>query len=757
MRYAAFLAMMAAGILWSCADGTPDGVPICGDGLMEGGETCDDGNSEGGDGCNKDCGVEAGYSCDGAPSICATVCGDGVLAGEETCDSSNLNGATCETLELGTGDLICDANCELDPSGCSINACGNGELDGAEECDGANMNDETCEEREYDGGSLACTSSCAIDTTGCILFSCGNGIVENVEECDDGNTDPTDGCSANCSVEEGWACVGQPSVCAELCGNGSLDTGEQCDDAALGGQTCESLGQGYVGGTLACALNCTFNSAGCDLPTCGNGVLDTAEQCDGVLLNNQTCETVGAYIGGTLLCLGSCSYNLSGCIPIQCGDGVISAGEACDDSDTDSGDGCNILCSVESGWDCTGEPSTCTPLCGNNTVDSGEQCDGGQLGTGTCQGLGYDTGSLACTTGCTYNTSDCSMFSCGDGMITGIEECDGGDLNGTTCMSLGFVSGQLGCTTNCGFDTSGCVSPVCGDGIITASLGEQCDDNDTNSGDGCNAACQVENGYICTSEPSNCTLSCGNATWDPGEDCDGGDLHGGTCLTLGFPGGTLSCGPTCNYNTISCLDAVCPNAIREGSEECDGSDFGTQDCTSYNFTGGSLSCTGTCTIDTSGCTNAVCGNSAVEAGEECDDGGTASGDGCSATCQWESTCSADETITCGGSDYMSSVSGNDADNYSCSGLGSTSDRVYALTIPAGISSVTADLTCDDTDDDYDLYILEGSCHGELCLDYGASITCDNLTFNVTPGMTYYIVVEEYSALWGGVDLDVSCN
>ncbi len=756
MRLAVCVLLAAAWALAACAHGVPAPEPSCGDGLVQGEEECDDGNAAASDGCDKDCLLEAGFVCTGEPSTCAAICGDGLVVGAESCDGSELGGVTCQSLELGSGQLLCDQACELDTSGCSAIMCGNGALDAGEQCDGADVGGETCESQGYDGGSLACTSSCELDSTGCTLFSCGNGIVEGMEECDDANLDAGDGCGGNCAVEEGWACAGQPSVCAELCGNGTLDAGEQCDSAALGGQTCESLGQGYVGGTLACASNCTFNTAGCELPTCGNGALDAGEQCDGVLLGGQTCETVGSYVGGSLLCLPSCAYDLSGCIPITCGDGIISPGEACDDGNSDGGDGCNILCSIESGWTCAGEPSQCTRLCGNNQLDPGEACDGGQLGGASCSSLGFDTGSLACLTDCTFDTSGCSMYSCGDGVITGLEECDGLALGGATCVSLGFVSGSLACLSNCTFDTSACVAPECGDGVISAGIGEQCDDNNALSGDGCNAACQVENGWICTGEPSVCNPSCGNSTWDPGEECDGADLNGATCVSLGFAGGTLACLSNCTFDAGACLDAVCGNGTKESSEECDTSDFGGQTCASFGFPAGSLACTGSCTIDTSGCSSSVCGNGAVEGGEQCDDGNTSSGDGCSATCQWESTCTADETIACNDSDYMSGVFGNDVDGYSCSGLGGNSDRVYALTIPAGVSSVTASLDCDDIDDDFDLFILEGSCHNQLCVDYGTSISCDTVSFGVTAGLTYYIVVEDYSS-WLGVRLSVTCN
>ncbi len=43
-----------------------------------------------------------------------------------------------------------------------------------------------------------------------------------------------------------------------------------------------------------------------------------------------------------------------------CGDGVIEVPEECDDGNADSGDGCSSICFVEDGWECSGEPSTCT-------------------------------------------------------------------------------------------------------------------------------------------------------------------------------------------------------------------------------------------------------------------------------------------------------------------------------------------------------------------------------------------------------------
>jgi len=49
--------------------------------------------------------------------------------------------------------------------------------------------------------------------------------------------------------------------------------------------------------------------------TCGNGRIDTGEQCDGRNLNGQTCATVtmGAKPRGSLSCSKSCTFNTKRC------------------------------------------------------------------------------------------------------------------------------------------------------------------------------------------------------------------------------------------------------------------------------------------------------------------------------------------------------------------------------------------------------------------------------------------------------------
>ena len=166
-----------------------------------------------------------------------------------------------------------------------------------------------------------------------------------------------------------------------------------------------------------------------------------------------------------------------------CGNGTIDAGESCDDSDTVNGDGCDATCTVESGYSCSGQPSTCTqsgapPVCGNGTVEAGEQCDDGNLVSGDgCSGTDHPNGP-------------CTWEFCGDGyvdhdgltnvdqssqyylsqLINTSEQCDnggvcvGGPNNGQPCHR--FAIDEVACgadvmciTVNSGSCTSDCQLP----------------------------------------------------------------------------------------------------------------------------------------------------------------------------------------------------------------------------------------------------------------------------------------------------------
>ena len=336
---------------------------------------------------------------------------------------------------------------------------------------------------------------------------CADGVLQGSESCDDGDTDPNDGCSATCTVEGGWTCTGEPSVCTENCGNGALDAGETCDDGdAASGDGCSDAC------TVENGYTCTGQPSVCT-PNCGNGDLDAGEVCD---------DGDGSSGDG---CSSSCQveagYNCSGepsVCTFVCGNGTFQSGETCDDGDAAGGDGCSAVCQIELGWMCAGQPSLCTPKCGDGLLRGGETCDDGDTtsGDGCAFNCVTETGFT-----CSGTPSNCVAV-CGDGFIRGFETCD--DLNN--------VSGD-GCSANfcrqeaaysCSGQPSVCIAN-CGDGNL--DIPEQCDDGGNASGDGCTNTCATEAGYACGGQPSVCAPTCGNALLNVSEQCDDGNATSG--------------------------------------------------------------------------------------------------------------------------------------------------------------------------------------------------------------------------------------
>jgi len=89
---------------------------------------------------------------------------------------------------------------------------------------------------------------------------------------------------------------------------------------------------------------------------------------------------------------------------------------------------------------------------------------------------------------------------CGDGLVLGGETCDDGNrFDGDGC--------NASCNVENGFECSGQPSvcaTVCGDGVPAGA--ETCDDFNLNGGDGCDANCQIESGFQCSGQPSVCEL-----------------------------------------------------------------------------------------------------------------------------------------------------------------------------------------------------------------------------------------------------------
>jgi hypothetical protein len=107
-----------------------------------------------------------------------------------------------------------------------------------------------------------------------------------------------------------------------------------------------------------------------------------------------------------------------------------------------------------------------------------------------------------------------------------------------------------------------------------------------------------------TGDTDDPEVACGDGTRDEGELCDGDNLGGATCQSLGFTEGTLACADDCSFDVSGCgPQSACGDGTADADEQCDGEDFAGRDCESFGFEGGALACTSECTVDTSGCTD----------------------------------------------------------------------------------------------------------------------------------------------------------
>lgn len=198
---------------------------------------------------------------------------------------------------------------------------------------------------------------------------------------------------------------------------------------------------------------------------------------------------------------------------------------------------------------------------------------------------------------------------CGDGVVDAGEDCDDGNNE-----------------SNDGCDR-GCLNPTCGNGSIDGGspldlLGEECDDGNNAAEDGCSPTCIVEVcgngdinlgwGEICDDAgesptcDDNCTpAACGDNTLNnsAGEQCDTGAANDSNAPdTCGDGSGPSLRGP--------CVLPYCQDAVTDTGEECDD---GAE----------------TVPCDTN-CTNAFCGDGDLNPtrGETCDDGNGSDSDSC---------------------------------------------------------------------------------------------------------------------------------
>lgn len=282
-----------------------------------------------------------------------------------------------------------------------------------------------------------------------------------------------------------------------------------------------------------------------------------------------------------------------------CGNMEVETGEDCDDGNMDSDDMCNNDCTFTCGDGVVGTNETCDTAIGAGMMgacptacDDMDACTTNTLQGSECTAECVFGAITACTNadGCcpstcnATNDDDC-MPMCGNGVVEGTEVCDGNCPAG--------CDDSVACTADSAAGSAVTCDLVCSNVAITACV----------DGDGCCPA------TCTTANDDDCSATCGDGVVDMGETCDMNCPtscdDADSCTADSMTGTAGQCNVVCTNAPITmCVagDGCCPTG-----------------CTSAN----DADCT------------AVCGNGNVEAGEECDDGGTAPGDGCDANCQDE--------------------------------------------------------------------------------------------------------------------------
>jgi cysteine-rich repeat protein len=316
--------------------------------------------------------------------------------------------------------------------------------------------------------------------------------------------------------------------------------------------------------------------------------------------------------------------------------------------------------------------------------------------------------------------------------------------------------------------------PGCGNGI--RDEGEECDDNNLTSGDGCSSTCTIDPmpPKVCPgipipltgADPSKRTGSVTGVTTDRTRSLDSPNCGGGNGKDIVYSITSIMQGLArvrleASYDALLYVRTACADALTEVT--CKSVPFGggktdvafpmSANQTVYLVVDGVGGTAGSYKLDVEVGTT-LCGDGIAQYPEQCDDGNATNGDGCSVACQLEAPSAAPGK--CPGASYTlvgtpgtaTKVSfagditalANTMGSFGCGG-GSGPDQAYAIT-PTISGAITAELHAS-----YPASLLH--VRGE-CFSSGTELDCRKgplasvpirTTFPVEANKTYFIFAD----------------
>ena len=482
-------------------------APGCTDNVLNGAETDID---CGGSTCSK---CVATKKCNGAGDCASGVCSGGVCqkanctdkaqngaetdvdCGGSTCPKCDIKKACKGALDCKSGVCVtgvCSAvSCtdkvkngdesDVDCGGSNCGGCSTGKKCMAAKdcqndvCSGGICAVPTCsdwakndKETDVDCGGTTCPA-CA-DSKQCKQASdCQSAVCSSgkcaaptcTDKVKNGKETDTDcgGACPGCAV--GKQCVSTADCQSKVCSVGKCQVSTCTDKVKNGAETDVDCGGGACAKCTygkQCKANTDCTSTSCQsgsCHSCGDGIINGIDHCDGTALGGNTCKTKG-YHSGTLKCTKTCTQDLSWCG--KCNDASKNGTE----TDVDCGSncakcadtkGCAKAADCQSGVCSSGKCAV--PSCADkvkNGTETGVDCGGGICST-CADGKKCSTGK-DCASGVCKGTV-CQAPNCTDSVKNGGEsdvDCGGGTC---TVCALGNTCGK----------NSDCVSSYCKGGI----------------------------------------------------------------------------------------------------------------------------------------------------------------------------------------------------------------------------------------------------------------------------------------------------